>query len=82
MSTRIPLTLACGDYEIIRPLKEGIVQPDGTVGNIKVSRSLDASFGLDQEAMKALRQWQFAAGTRFGQPVPVLVTVEIAFTLR
>ena len=24
LSTRIPLTLACGDYEIIRPLKEGI----------------------------------------------------------
>jgi 4,5-dihydroxyphthalate decarboxylase len=26
---RIPLTLACGDYEIIRPLKEGVVRPDG-----------------------------------------------------
>jgi 4,5-dihydroxyphthalate decarboxylase len=26
---RIPLTLACGDYEIVRPLKEGIVRPDG-----------------------------------------------------
>jgi len=26
---KIELTLACGDYEIVRPLKEGIVQPDG-----------------------------------------------------
>jgi 4,5-dihydroxyphthalate decarboxylase len=23
VSKRIPLTLACGDYEIVRPLKEG-----------------------------------------------------------
>jgi 4,5-dihydroxyphthalate decarboxylase len=26
---KLQLTLACGDYEIVRPLKEGIVQPDG-----------------------------------------------------
>ena len=63
-------------------LLECVVQPDGSVGNIKVVRSLDATFGLDQEAMKAARQWQFAPGTRFGQPVPVLVTIQIAFTLR
>jgi protein TonB len=63
-------------------LLECIVQPDGTVGAIKVVRSFDSAFGLDLEAVKALRNWQFAPGTRFGQPVPVLVTVEIAFTLR
>jgi TonB family protein len=63
-------------------LLECVVQPDGSVGNIKVVRSLDSTFGLDQEAIKAARQWQFAPGTRFGQPVPVLVTIEIAFTLR
>jgi len=63
-------------------LLECVVGTDGTVSNIKVVRSLDATFGLDQEAMKAARQWQFAPGTRFVQPVPVLVTIEIAFTLR
>jgi protein TonB len=63
-------------------LLECVVMPDGTVSNIKVVRSLDSSFGLDQEAIKAARQWQFAPGTRFGQPVPVLVTIEIAFSLR
>jgi 4,5-dihydroxyphthalate decarboxylase len=26
---KIPLTLACGDYEIVRALKEGSVEPDG-----------------------------------------------------
>jgi len=29
MSKKIPLTLAAGDYESIRALKEGVVQPDG-----------------------------------------------------
>jgi 4,5-dihydroxyphthalate decarboxylase len=29
MSKRIPLTLACADYEIVRALKEGTVQPEG-----------------------------------------------------
>ena len=29
MTRKIPLTLACGDYEIVRPLKEGLVEPDG-----------------------------------------------------
>ena len=29
MSTKLHLTLACGDYEIIRALKEGTVKPDG-----------------------------------------------------
>ena len=63
-------------------LLECVVNTDGSVSNIKVVRSLDSSFGLDQEAVKAARQWQFVPGTRLGQPVPVLVTIEIAFTLR
>ena len=29
MSSRLPLTLACADMEIIRPLKEGLVRPEG-----------------------------------------------------
>jgi TonB family protein len=63
-------------------LLECVIQPDGSVGNIRVLRSLDSTFGLDQEAIKAARQWRFAPGTRQGQPVPVLVTIQIAFTLR
>jgi TonB family protein len=63
-------------------LLECIVQPDGSVGNIRVVRSLDSAFGLDQEAIKAARQWRFAPGTKQGEPVPVLVTIAIAFTLR
>ncbi len=34
MSKKLQLTLAMGDYEIVRPLKEGIVQPDGIELNV------------------------------------------------
>jgi TonB family protein len=61
---------------------EGVVLPDGTVNDLKVTRSLDPVFGLDQEAIKAARQFRFAPGTRFGEPVAVLVSFEIEFTLR
>ncbi len=61
---------------------ECIVMPDGTVGNIRVTRSLDSVFGLDQEAIKAARQWKFVPGMKEGQPVPVLITIELTFTLR
>jgi periplasmic protein TonB len=61
---------------------EGIVLPDGTVGDVRVLRSLDSVFGLDEEAIKAAKQFRFAPGTRFGQPVAVIVSFEIEFTLR
>jgi TonB family protein len=59
-----------------------IVQPDGTVTNATVVRSLDSRFGLDEEAVKAARQWRFRPGTRMGQPVPVQIVIELTFTLR
>lgn len=61
---------------------ECVVLPDGTVGDVRVIRSLDSVFGLDQEAVKAAKQWRFRPGTRFGEPVPVLITIELTFTLR
>jgi TonB family protein len=61
---------------------EAIVLPDGTVGKVDVVRSLDSVFGLDQEAIKAARQWRFVPGRRLGEPVAVIVTIELTFTLR
>lgn len=60
---------------------EAVVLPDGSVGDVQITRSLDHTFGLDNEAIKAVKQWRFAPGTRLGQPVPVLVTIELTFTL-
>ena len=63
-------------------LLECVVKPDGSVGEVSVVRSLDKTFGLDEEAIKAAKQWRFRPGTRLGQPVSVLVTIELTFTLR
>jgi len=63
-------------------LLECVVLPDGSVGKVDVVKSLDPTFGLDAEAIKAAKQWRFVPGTRFGEPVAVLVTIELTFTLR
>jgi periplasmic protein TonB len=63
---------------------ECIVLPDGSVGDLRIIKSLDPVFGLDQEAIKAARQWRFRAGRRHdtGQLVPVLVNIQLDFNLR
>jgi TonB family protein len=63
-------------------LLECVVLPDGTVGDVRITKSLDPVFGLDDQAVRAARRWRFKPGTRNGQPVPVLVTIELTFTLR
>ena len=63
-------------------LVQCIVKQDGSVGDVEVLRSLDPTFGLDQEAIKAAKQWRFRPGTRLGEPVPVQITIELTFTLR
>ncbi|HEY3886798.1 MAG TPA: energy transducer TonB [Vicinamibacterales bacterium] len=73
---------------------EAIVKPDGTVDvtSLKITRSLDSTFGLDNEAKKAVVQWRFRPGLcqrqggcgpyAFGQPVATQIIVELTFTLR
>jgi protein TonB len=61
---------------------EAVVLPDGSVGDVRITKSLDPVFGLDQKAIEAAKQWRFIPGKRQGQPVPVLVIIELTFTLR
>ena len=63
---------------------QAVVLPDGTVdpSRIRITRSLDATFGLDQQAIIAVQQWKFRPGTRRGEAVAMLVDVELTFTLR
>ncbi len=61
---------------------ECVVQTNGLCTNIRVVHAFHPPFGLDQEAVKAAAQWRFRPGLRRGRAVPVLVTMEIAFTLR
>lgn len=59
-----------------------VVKDDGTVDEIKIVKSLDSMYGLDEEAVKALKQWKFEPGTLKGKPVAVRVRVEMDFNLR
>jgi TonB family protein len=61
---------------------EAVVQTDGTVGEVRVTRSLDKKFGLDEECINTVKKWQFTPGTKDGVAVPVLVEVEMTFTTR
>ncbi|HUZ75621.1 MAG TPA: hypothetical protein VMU87_21760 [Stellaceae bacterium] len=53
MPKAIPLTLACGDYEIVRALKEGRVQPDGI--ELTVLTDMDST----------TRHWRFLRNREF-----------------
>ena len=59
-----------------------LIWEDGTVGGCHVTRSLDRQFGLDEEALKAVRQWLFLPAEQNGRPVATLATIEMTFTLR
>jgi len=56
-----------------------IVQADGSVSHLSVTRSLGA--GLDEEALKTVKNWRFKPATKNGKPVPVWIDVEVNFQL-
>ena len=51
--SKLNLTLACGDYEIVRALKEGAVQPDGI--DLTVLTAMDST----------TRHWRFLRNRDF-----------------
>lgn len=53
MSKKLSLTFACGDYEIVRPLVDGRVQPDG----------IDLTILTDMDS--AARHWRFLRNGEF-----------------
>jgi len=59
---------------------EIVVRRDGTVGDVRVLRTLGS--GLEQRAITAVRQWKFAPARRLGSAVDVVVEVAVGFTLR
>jgi TonB family protein len=62
-------------------LLRAVVLESGRISDdVEVLRSLDA--GLDQQAIAALKQWEFKPGTREGKPVAVRISVELTFTLK
>jgi len=62
---------------------EVIIRKDGTVGDVRVVKSLDAVNGLDQEAIKAARQWLFQPATlrSTGEKIDYQATIELSFRI-
>ena len=42
----------------------------------------DETFGLDAEAVRAVKQWRFTPAMKGGAPVPAIVEIEMSFTLK
>jgi protein TonB len=58
-----------------------IVQPDGTPGEIRVTKSLDGAQSLDVPAMEAIKLWTFEPAKQNTRPVPARVTIALLFRL-
>ena len=62
---------------------EAILRKDGTVDDIKVLRGLGkGKFGFEEEAIKALKKWQFLPGKVNNRPADVRMTLKIDFVLQ
>jgi periplasmic protein TonB len=57
-----------------------IVRKDGTVQVVRIARSI--GFGLDEKAIEAVLKWKFQPGRMNGNPVPVVLNVQVNFNLR
>ena len=56
---------------------ELVVDSSGSAGDIRVAKSLHPD--LDEAAIGSARKWRFRPATRSGQPVPVIVTMDVSF---
>ena len=61
---------------------EAVVLTDGAVGEVRVIRSLDKEHRLDDEAVRTVKEWQFMPGKKDGVAVPVVVEINISFSLK
>ncbi len=58
---------------------EAVIAEDGTVREVRVLRPVPL---LDAAAVQAVRQWRFSPTRLNGQPVPIVMTVTVAFSLQ
>jgi protein TonB len=60
---------------------DAVVKSDGTVGDVTVTQSLDRQYGLDDQCVRALKQWTFTPGMKDGKAVAVRVDVTMTFAM-
>jgi periplasmic protein TonB len=73
-----PIALAAGVAGVV--ILEAVIAEDGSVRDVRVLRPIHPL--LDAAAMEAVRQWRFSPTLLNGEPVPVVMTVTVAFRLR
>jgi protein TonB len=56
-----------------------IVTTEGTVREVKVTKSLDP--GLDKQALAAVNKWKFEPAIKDGKPVAVHLNTSVTFSL-
>ncbi len=62
-------------------LLQAVIRKDGSIDSFQVIRGL--GYGLEESAIREIAtNWKFRPGTRNGQNVDVLATIEVAFNLR
>lgn len=65
-----------------RILVDALVDAQGRVSDVKIAKSLDKTYGLDEDALATARLWRFRPGRLRGQSVPVAVLLEFDYRLR
>ena len=58
------------------------VKDDGSVGDVAVAQSLDDMYGLDNEAIRAAKQWRFRPAEKDGKPIAIRIQLEMTFALK
>jgi protein TonB len=58
---------------------EAVLDVEGRVDSVRVLRSIAQ---LDQSAVDAVKRWRFTPALLNGQPVSVVMTVTVNFTLQ
>jgi len=59
---------------------EALIRKDGSVDVVQLVRRL--GFGLDENAIRALKEWRFRPAMKNGIPVDFTLNVEVRFNLR
>ncbi len=62
-------------------LVAAIVDEEGQVSDATIAKSLDKTYGLDEEALATARLWHFRPGSLKGKPVPVAVQLEFDYRI-
>ena len=60
---------------------ECVVKTDGTIGDVRVVKSVDKEYGLDDQAVKAAKAWRFTPAKDGTESIPSVVTLAFPFVL-